>query len=157
MKLENSFLIKAHFAILMVILDIRSVVNDKEPLKILFFFSFQIDYKIANDIMLYKIRSHPTKRPPNQDSVTSRILFWAAPWKTTPVNLLQTLKATSHWREIWSRDSSLPHVTRVFEILLDVNHLLLRISCCCHYIVQKHKFLDNIPISHNFNKLKMSW
>ena len=56
-------------------MDIISVVDDEEHLKIISFLSFQTDHKIVNGIMLHKIRPHPTKHPSNQDSATSTILF----------------------------------------------------------------------------------
>ena len=96
-KSENSFLTKTHFAILKVILDIKYVVDDEEPLKILSFISFQIDHKIVNCIMLHKFGPHPTKHPPNYDYATSIILFGQHHEKShLPIKLLQTLKAASH-------------------------------------------------------------
>ena len=57
LKLENSFLIKAHLAILRVILSINTGMEEKSPWKILSFLSLHMDHKIAIGSILQRVRS----------------------------------------------------------------------------------------------------
>eukprot|EP00268_Persea_americana_P028639 TRINITY_DN27786_c0_g1_i1.p1 TRINITY_DN27786_c0_g1~~TRINITY_DN27786_c0_g1_i1.p1 ORF type:complete len:213 (-),score=2.87 TRINITY_DN27786_c0_g1_i1:292-906(-) len=95
-KLENSFLNTAHVAILKVILAINLATDDDVPPKILSFLSFQIDHKIAKRINLKRIRPHPAKCPPIQDSTVPANncgIHHAMPHLA--MKLLQTLASTS--------------------------------------------------------------
>lgn len=129
-KLENSFLTKAHLAILKAIFEANSSKEEELSPKILSFLSLQMDYKVAKWTILQRIRSHLAKGLPNQDSAA----FTIEPEQHQERSHL-TIKAnhmaaaTSQWRNKRSTvSSSYEHVTQLFKMLLEVNLLHLEES-----------------------------